>query len=686
MRHAFIFIFIHLAICCFSVNSQNLLVNGNFENAPSQTFRQSLGLGNINIPVDMTPPGQARAGMSLSEGVLLPTHGSSDYLPLPTSTANGWPIKRAHSGNGRIGLVLAGKNLRSREYITLQISEPLEMNRKYKFSLFIAQDISSDYTTTGVDVHFSNEAPILSSRGVLRLNPDLVLRTESNILAANQWVQLCGFYVATGDERFITLGNFTEENGTHVEEIFSDYKVHHKKQGWLHPMKRKGYYYMDDVLLEPMELLNDSCGWQPATQHGRQPENFVFLLDASASMNMEGKLPRFKSDLLSLSNQADLDHTISLVRFHDTGNTLISAISLQNKDTLSNVLSYLIAGGGSGIYNGMILAMAEAVKLSANGKPTRIIVFTDGFTSQNRQTLELLAQYKSSYPEIILHAIGIDKFNRKNLQRYVNTGGGQILNPGFEQFSDALHQLIGPKRIFSPCGSGELCSPTSAMQGFPPTNTIYVVDRSTSMAANNKLPKFTQWLQYASLQLRPEDKLSLIAFNTETQALLENTTYNDSTTLHNALRKLQAHGNTNINRAIKESEKFVPLNSRTNEIVNLVLVTDGKAEISKETKNYLKNLYTKGVHFWYFHMSETKNKKLESLCNKMNGHYINMNDSIRYQDFITPLQTMRMGEDYYEQTADYSKKRNKMIQDYRLSRILPFITTGAVAAYLLIMK
>lgn len=204
---------------------KNLVPNGNFEN-----FTGCPGLLNgIDIYVDnwFTP-------LSISNVTGL---GSSDYYntcaPIstgcnPLSNISGSQTPK--SGNGFAGIVLSMLDVSVtptsntlyfdyREYIEIELSQSLIKNATYKFDMFCSvgnanstmnnYEIGMILTDTKVGRSFTYVQQLI--KFVPITNAPLVNSTI-NILDTTSWQQISGKFKATGNEKYLTIGNFSPED------------------------------------------------------------------------------------------------------------------------------------------------------------------------------------------------------------------------------------------------------------------------------------------------------------------------------------------------------------------------------------------------------------------------------------------------------------------------------------------
>ncbi|MFY0644138.1 MAG: gliding motility-associated C-terminal domain-containing protein [Bacteroidia bacterium] len=212
-----------------SVLSQNLVPNPGFEEY--NNIRDNVPLSSCDYWENLRQDGWG---------------GSPDYfnlidtVGLPAPKAFG--IRYPNTGKGFAGMFLvqnSGTNYR--EYITVQLIEPLSQGEQYVGSFWYSASNSSDilyqYYCTSLDVHFSDSKLKQDSLGqAINIVPSV--RINKLLNDTGDWVQLHFCYEAKGGEKFITIGNFSDDTNVNVQPKDRYTYISHP------------YIFIDDVKLE----------------------------------------------------------------------------------------------------------------------------------------------------------------------------------------------------------------------------------------------------------------------------------------------------------------------------------------------------------------------------------------------------------------------------------------------------
>lgn len=122
------------------------------------------------------------------------------------------------------------------EYIQLPLREPLTAGAAYNVSFNASLAENSAYAISGLGIYFSNAKMDVQNNAFLPVTPQVV---SPDITMEKEWVTLSGTYVASGGERYLTIGAFPEFIDT--MKVIPPYTNN----------SRKAYYYIDDIAISP---------------------------------------------------------------------------------------------------------------------------------------------------------------------------------------------------------------------------------------------------------------------------------------------------------------------------------------------------------------------------------------------------------------------------------------------------
>lgn len=153
-------------------------------------------------------------------------------------TAKGFGDQKAHLGESMSGITVYGcteGKPHCREYIQIQLREPLVLNQKY-YAEFWVSHLPRSLKVNGIGMYFSNEKLNINTDGPINLSPQV---STAEVISApdHRWVKISGRFKATTEAEYLVIGNFSADSLTNFRSPGTN-------------ALNYGYYYIDDVLLK----------------------------------------------------------------------------------------------------------------------------------------------------------------------------------------------------------------------------------------------------------------------------------------------------------------------------------------------------------------------------------------------------------------------------------------------------
>jgi len=216
----------------YKSNSQNLIMNGSFENYTGIDCVYG-GFDNYNA----TP---AYHVLDNWYGYFTPDYFSSNCTnPYAGVPSNFFGYSNTKNGNAYIGFAFYQKTDESKEYVYQQLATPLQAGKMYCLSFYVSRSYRSTYAIKNIEVLFSNTLINLSN-GYIQANPQIV--KQVNFIADTTiWTEIQGCFTADGGEQYLMIGNFNSNANTDTLFI-----------GTTNPIPFYGdfsYYYIDEITL-----------------------------------------------------------------------------------------------------------------------------------------------------------------------------------------------------------------------------------------------------------------------------------------------------------------------------------------------------------------------------------------------------------------------------------------------------
>lgn len=168
---------------------------------------------------------------------------------------------KSYSGNSHVGIFVyrntTKKNRETREYIQVPLNQSLEKEKNYYVEVFIAADEESNIICSSLALYFSSEKlEFKSTSEMYKLNPQ-AFNPSNNFIQKNKWTKLSGNFTASGNEKYLIIGNFESDDNTRFK-IARNNANERKLQKWNVTRKEHvAYFYIDNLslfLLDPPKI------------------------------------------------------------------------------------------------------------------------------------------------------------------------------------------------------------------------------------------------------------------------------------------------------------------------------------------------------------------------------------------------------------------------------------------------
>ncbi len=193
-------------------------------------------------------------------------------------------FQNARSGDGYVGFfALSLSQMNMREYLQVELTESLVYAIRYEVCFYVSLADKMRYAVNTLSAHLSDTA--ISRNDILRFEeiPQILNAPENPLTSRTDWVAICDTFTSrTGNERFLTIGNFHDdtESGLMLIDSVTD------------GLQYKSYYYIDDVSVVALDSVPNSIEDQ-AEDNGRfsvypNPNNGRMTLQHNLQFGSEG--------------------------------------------------------------------------------------------------------------------------------------------------------------------------------------------------------------------------------------------------------------------------------------------------------------------------------------------------------------------------------------------------------------
>jgi len=161
----------------------------------------------------------------------------------------------------------------------------------------------------------------------------------------------------------------------------------------------------------------------------------------------------------------------------------------------------------------------------------------------------------------------------------------------------------------------------------PPSNLVFLLDVSGSMAEPDKLPLVKQGFRLLVQELRAEDQVAIVVYAGAAGLVLPPTPGSDKATILAALDRLEAGGSTAGGAGLRLAYDVVRGSYRPDRNNRVILATDGDFNVGESSDAAMVRLIEErrdqGVFLTVlgFGTGNLKDSRMEQIADKGNGHY-----------------------------------------------------------------
>jgi outer membrane protein OmpA-like peptidoglycan-associated protein len=257
-------------MCAGNLMAQNNMVpNGSFEITEKKIKN---GEGEIALATPWISPSETnQADMYATgnkKGYGIPTNDRGYMEPEEGSNYAGF---RAFSYRNKL----------PRTYLQVKLTKPLIAGKKYCVNFKVVLSKTSKYASAHIGMNIAAKKPKQKDLDANAIKPQIVAAGNAIYDNQHEWKQVCGVYIAQGDERYITIGNFVPD-GDMVDK--RDFVKKRKLKEFPQLQEVEAYYLIDDVSIINLEEI-DVCKCEANDAGGNEME-VVYTESTSSGMDM----------------------------------------------------------------------------------------------------------------------------------------------------------------------------------------------------------------------------------------------------------------------------------------------------------------------------------------------------------------------------------------------------------------
>lgn len=186
---------------------------------------------------------------------------------------NQWP----RTGNAYCGIYTRALAGQLRQYIQVKLLDTLHTNNRYRVSFYVSLGDTMHANCNSIGAYFAPDSFFVSNDGLIEQIPQVQNQEENQLSSKTEWTLVCDTFVASGNESYITIGNFYIDSlstFTPLDSVCSQ----------PNPFNCAAYYYIDDVSV----TLIDETGLEEQKQNNSSlfpnPNDGCFKLQYKATL------------------------------------------------------------------------------------------------------------------------------------------------------------------------------------------------------------------------------------------------------------------------------------------------------------------------------------------------------------------------------------------------------------------
>ncbi len=548
-----LFTTIILLLCsCIGYTQTNLLLNPGFED-------DSLNQRGVN---------ELRAEGYLTNHWYNPLKKRSPHFYVKPRKS----VAKAHSGVGAVGLVLGSvRHEKTKfEYLTGELKAPLKKDQVYCVCFYSLLHRTSRWAGTDIGILFHHDQKLISGLDEPQTYTANLYLNDGAPVTDTKWQKFCGYYLATGGEKYMSFGKFGDKKSTRMSDL--ELEAYFE----IDAFQTKAYYQFDDFSVRE---INDSTDCDCAKDLPEVVEEdkdsistkdhtpYLFALDVSGSMKKNALFDSLRGSMKNLVSVLPHGTPISFVTFSSNSRYIYTGKVSENTHLeVDSLLAGVALGGGTNVYSGLEKAYRT---IKPNGKDSaRMILISDGAFTVTTKIEDIVREQFENYGRRVTIVQVESKV--KGLERldpyqtsYVHTTPSELN----QAISTLYRPQSGSYGVAYGCACSEIFSDTM--------NYHFVVDYSGSM--KNEKSRAVEGVKYLFERAPDDAAISITIFNSSSREIYVGR--KSDITMRELTQKLNGintGGGTNpapgVRRALNIARKM-----DENRFSHLILVTDLKA-------------------------------------------------------------------------------------------------------------
>ena len=227
--------------------------------------------------------------------------------------------------------------------------------------------------------------------------------------------------------RFINEGQLPPKDAVRLEEMINYFSYEYPQS-----KDEKPFSVNTEISESPWnpshKLVQIGLQGKRISTENLPPNNLVFLIDVSGSMDEENKLPLIKSSLRLLVNELRAKDKVSIVVYAGNAGLVLPATPGNQKEQILNAIDKLDAGGSTAGGEGIQLAYKIAKDNFIKSGNNRIILATDGDfnvgVASDSELVSLIEKQRDQGIFLTILGVGMGNLQDAKMEKLADKGNG----------------------------------------------------------------------------------------------------------------------------------------------------------------------------------------------------------------------------------------------------------------------
>lgn len=227
--------------------------------------------------------------------------------------------------------------------------------------------------------------------------------------------------------RYLQEDQMPPTNAVRVEELINYFDFNYPEPKGEHPLS-VNLEMATTPWNEASNLIRIGLKGKTIEDQDLPPANFVFLVDASGSMNGTDRIELVKHGLSRMAEKLSSDDIVSIVTYSGNAKVVLEPTKGSETETIQRAVSGLRTGGSTNGEGGILKAYELAADAYIQGGNNRIIMCTDGDfnvgSTGEGDLVDLIEEKRETGIFLTMVGVGRGNLNDGTMEQVANHGNG----------------------------------------------------------------------------------------------------------------------------------------------------------------------------------------------------------------------------------------------------------------------